>query len=40
MKKQLDEELLENVYYRQLQQSEQLKPLLSQSIQDTYCPKA
>ena len=35
MKKQTDDEKLENVYDRQLQQSEHVKPLLSLYIQDT-----
>ena len=35
MKKQPGEDILENIYYRQLQQSEQLKPSLSLYIQDT-----
>ena len=35
MKKQPDEEILENLNYRQLQKSEQPKPLLSPYIQDT-----
>ena len=35
MKKQPDEEILGNVLYRQLQESEQLNPLLSLYIRDT-----
>ena len=35
MKKQTREEILDNLYYRQLQRSEQQKPLLSLYIQDT-----
>ena len=35
MKKQPDEEILDNSNHRQLHQSEQLKPLLSLYIQDT-----
>ena len=35
MKRQPDEEILNNVFYHQLQQSDQLKPLLSLYIQDT-----
>ena len=35
MKTQPDDEKMENCYHRQLQQSEQLKPLLSLYIQDT-----
>ena len=35
MKKRPDDEILENVYYRQFHQIEQLKPLLSLYIQDT-----
>ena len=35
MKKQPDEDSLEHVYHRQLQKSQQLKPLLSLYIQDT-----
>ena len=39
IKKQPDEEILENLCYHQLQQSEQLKPLLLLYIQDTVCSK-
>ena len=35
MKKQIDKEILDNLCYRQMQQSEQVKPLLSLYIQDT-----
>ena len=35
MKTEPDEEILEKILFRQLQQSEQLKPLLSLCIQDT-----
>ena len=36
MKERPDDEILENLYYRQLQLSEQLKPLLSLYFQDTF----
>ena len=35
MKKQPDDEILDNLYDRQLQQSEQLKPVLSPCVQDS-----